>query len=95
MRTLPALAAGAVFGVSLLAIGFVCVDRLAHQPAAPVPVMARANQLAPSTTGSIAGTPLSTALPKLAAVPKATDGFDTERLNALLRGDPISGPARR
>lgn len=95
LRILRSLAVSGVFGVNLLAIGFVCADRLAHPPAAPIPVMARANQLAPSTTGSIAGTPPVAALPKVASLPKATDGFDTERLNALLRGDPLSGPTRR
>ncbi|WP_375410416.1 hypothetical protein [uncultured Methylobacterium sp.] len=94
MRILRSLAVCGVFGVNILAIGFVCADRMAHPPAAAIPVMARANQLAPSTTGSIAGTPRM-ATPIVAPPPKATDGFDTERLNALLRGDPLSGPARR
>lgn len=94
MRILRSLTVSGVFGVSVLAIGFVCVDRLAHPPVALIPVMARVSQLAPSTTGSIAGTP-RVATPIVAPPPKATDGFDTERLNALLRGDPLSGPARR
>jgi len=36
----------------------------------------------------------SDAVESAPAKPKATDGFDTERLNALLRGDPITPPRR-
>lgn len=92
MRILRSLAVSGVFGISVLAVGFVCADRLAHPPVAPIPVMARAIQLGPSTTGAIPGTPR---VAPVAPLPKATDGFDTERLNALLRGDPLSGPATR
>ncbi|KQP48992.1 MULTISPECIES: hypothetical protein [unclassified Methylobacterium] len=94
MRILRSLAVCSVFGINLVAIGFVCADRLAHPPVAPIPVMARSTQLGPSTTGAIPGS-APVASMKVAPLPKATDGFDTERLNALLRGDPISGPARR
>lgn len=130
MRILRFLVIGSVFGLSVLAIGFVSADRLAHLPPAPAPRMVQAplvnepqdtgsipTLLEPgdlSTTGPVAPRPTGarpasakpsssagkspvtkTASAKPApAKPKATDGFDTERLNALLRGDPIT-PSRR
>ncbi|GJE18575.1 hypothetical protein [Methylobacterium marchantiae] len=129
MRILRFLVVGSVFGLSVLAIGFVSADRLAHLPTAPVPQMVRAplpsepqdtGSIAAlsdlpaelSTTGPVAPRPTgarptgskpaaSTAKPsatKTAALkpakPKGMDGFDTERLNALLRGDPITPPRR-
>ncbi|GJD39529.1 MULTISPECIES: hypothetical protein [Methylobacterium] len=135
MRILRFLVVGSVFGLSVLAIGFVSADRLAHLPAPPPPQMVRASVPSePQDTGSIpspslplGGTasvsttgpaaprptgarptgskpsPSSAAKPAVTktaslkpapAKPKATDGFDTERLNALLRGDPITPPRR-
>lgn len=90
MRILRSLAIGSVFGVSLLAIGFVCVDRIGHPAPAPIPVMVRAAPLDPTATGTLAPVMVPAAPAKVAKVekPKATDGFDTERLNALMRGDP-------
>ncbi|KQO95991.1 MULTISPECIES: hypothetical protein [unclassified Methylobacterium] len=131
MRILRFLVIGSVFGLSILAIGFVSADRLAHLPAAPAPQMVQApivsepqdtgsipTLLQPgvlSTTGPVAPRPTgakpASAKPSASsagkppvtktasakpvpAKPKATDGFDTERLNALLRGDPITPPRR-
>lgn len=90
MRTLRLLAVGSVFAVSLLTIGLVCVDRLAHPAPVRLPAMVQAPLRDPAATGSLAP-----AAAPVAVKPKATDGFDTERLNALMRGDPIAGPPRR
>ncbi len=129
MRILRSLVVGSVFGLSILAIGFVSADRLAHLPPPAAPrVAAQAQAPAePLDTGSIlpllmpgeaattgpalprpTGAKPATPKPSAAkpavtktasarpapARPKATDGFDTERLNALLRGDPITPPRR-
>ncbi|KQO68982.1 hypothetical protein ASF27_03890 [Methylobacterium sp. Leaf102] len=72
-------------------------------PAPPVPTLARpvmadplatgslgtggASPLGGSGTGPLSGAPAPTKTAK-AARPKAVEGFDTERLNALMRGDP-------
>ena len=73
-------------------------------PVPPVPTLARpvmADPLAtgslgtggasplggPAATGPLSGAPAPTKTAK-AARPKAVEGFDTERLNALMRGDP-------
>lgn len=93
MRILRSLAIGSVFGVSLLAIGFVCVDRIGHPAPAPIPVMAQVVPLDPTATGTLPPVMVPAVPAKAAKVakpekPKATDGFDTERLNALMRGDP-------
>nr|WP_204262628.1 hypothetical protein [Methylobacterium sp. BTF04] len=98
------LAIGSVFGSSLLAIGFVCVDRLTHPVPAPIPAMARAAPYDPTATGTLAplvdparaavASAKPAPLKPEAAKPKATDGFDTERLNALMRGDPTVTLAR-
>ncbi|CAA2106058.1 hypothetical protein MBUL_03498 [Methylobacterium bullatum] len=130
MRILRFLVVGSVFGLSVLAIGFVSADRLAHLPAAPAPRMvqaplvsepqdtgsipsllqpgelsttgpwpppdgrqARLREVRPSSAGKPAVTKTASAKPA-PTKPKATDGFDTERLNALLRGDPITPPRR-
>ena len=86
------IAVGSVFAFSLLTIGFTCVDRLEHPPAPTLPVMVQAPPRDPAATGAIV---LVQASDKPVPVkPRATDGFDTERLNALLRGDPITPPRR-
>ncbi|MGU3537665.1 hypothetical protein [Methylobacterium sp. A54F] len=102
MRILRPLLLGATIGAGTLVIGFVSVDRLTQavperpRPARPAPE--------PSATGSIAPAPglgpearpgkadpkvdskAEKAAAKRAQIP---NGFDTERLNALMRGDPI------
>lgn len=90
MRTLRLLALGASVAASTLVIGFVSADRLAHLAPAPT---ARLPLPEPSATGSIPAEPKPVAVPKPVAQ-KIPNGFDTERLNALMRGDPIL-PGRR
>lgn len=90
MRILRLLAAGATAAASILAIGFVSADRLAHTVPAPV---TRAAPSEPSTTGSIPVEPKPVAALKPGPA-KIPNGFDTERLNALMRGDPIL-PSKR
>jgi hypothetical protein len=92
LPTLRLLAAGSVLGFSVATIGLVCTDRLDHPAPDPVPVMARFPALDPATTGAVAFAP---AVPAAKPAPLMTNGFDTERLNALMRGDPILRPARR
>lgn len=91
LRILRLLACGSIVGLSTLITGFVAVDRLNHL--APPPVVAVAAP-EPSATGSIPVPQpvVPVAPPKVA--PKIPSGFDTERLNALMRGDPIL-PGRR
>lgn len=90
MRILRLLAAGVSVGASILVIGFVCADRLAHTVPKPV---ARITVPEPSATGSIPAAPKPVAALKPAPA-KIPNGFDTERLNALMRGDPIL-PSKR
>ncbi|MCJ2079769.1 hypothetical protein [Methylobacterium sp. J-090] len=90
MRILRSLTVTGLFGISLTIIGFTCVDRLGHPVAVPspaMPTMARPVVADPIATGALpeAPAPMKTAK---AARPKAVEGFDTERLNALMRGDP-------
>ncbi|AWN43522.1 hypothetical protein [Methylobacterium durans] len=96
MRILRLLPIGAAFAACTGIIGFACADRLAHPRAAPAPILVRAAPPEPSATGSIL--PAPTMVPPPQAAPKATpripNGFDTERLHALMRGDPIA-PQKR
>lgn len=93
MRILRLLTGGSFSALCVLIVGFVCVDRLNH-PGAALPRQVVLPE--PSATGSIAQ-PKPAAVPvtpvKVAA-PKIPNGFDTERLHALMRGDPIL-PSRR
>lgn len=97
MRILRSLFVAGLFGVSLTIIGFTCVDRLDHPAATPMPTLARPVMAEPLATGSItAGGPATVPPAPEAPAPvkaakaarKAVEGFDTERLNALMRGDP-------
>ncbi|WP_336489958.1 hypothetical protein [Methylobacterium nigriterrae] len=96
MRILRLLAVGAVVVACTGIVGFTCADRLTHLQAAPAARIVRAPAPEPSATGSIlpeAKVAEKAAAPKPAA-PKIPNGFDTERLNALMRGDPIA-PTKR
>jgi len=97
VRILRSLTVAGLFGISLTIIGFTCVDRLGHpaRVAAPVPAPAAPALADPAATGSLApASPIVAALAeapapaKAKAARKAVEGFDTERLNALMRGDP-------
>lgn len=84
MRTLRLLVGGSVVLLSTAVVAFVSADRLAHL--AP-PKVVRVAQAEPSATGSIPAPP--TAAVAKPAAPAIPNGFDTERLHALMRGDPI------
>nr|WP_313900765.1 hypothetical protein [Methylobacterium sp. J-077] len=85
MRILRPLLGGVLVLVSTAIVALVSADRLAHlAPSATV----RAAQAEPSATGSLPA-PVKAAPALKAAAPTIPNGFDTERLNALMRGDPI------
>ena len=85
MRILRSLVGGFAVLASTAVVALVSADRLAHL--APAPVV-RVAPVEPSATGSIPA-PVAKAAPVKAAVPAIPNGFDTERLHALMRGDPI------
>lgn len=87
MRLLRPFLGGLVVVLSTAIVVFVSADRLSHlAPAAPVPRMVA---FEPSATGSIpAPLPAPVVAPKKAA-PAIPNGYDTERLRALIQGDPI------
>lgn len=89
MRILRSLVGGLAVLASTAFVVFVSADRLAHLAPSPA---ARTVQAEPSATGSIPA-PVEAAAGKLAAAkpaaPAIPNGFDTERLHALMRGDPI------
>ena len=79
-----------VIGASTWTIGFVAADRLAQMPRAPEPVafVAKAAPAKavpePETTGTVTQGPAPADIK-----PRAMSGFDTERLNALMRGETL------
>jgi hypothetical protein len=85
VRILRSLFGGGLVLASTAVVVFVSADRLAHL--APTP-MVRAAQAEPSATGSIPA-PVKAAPSAKPAAPGIPNGFDTERLHALMRGDPI------
>ena len=85
MRILRSLLGGVLVLASTAVVVFVSADRLAHL--APVPTV-RSAQAEPSATGSLPAPMKAAPAPKPAA-PGIPNGFDTERLHALMRGDPI------
>jgi hypothetical protein len=87
VRILRPLLGGFAVLASTLVVVLVSADRLAHL-ARPVPV-ARAAIPEPSATGSIPAPAAAALAPKKAGAPSIPSGFDTERLHALMRGDPI------
>lgn len=92
MRILRYLTGASVVGLSTLTIGFVAADRLSHLALPPVVAKPVPE---PSATGSIAVPKPAVPVAAVKAPPKIPNGFDTERLNALMRGDPILPPSRR
>jgi hypothetical protein len=75
VRILRSLLGAVLVLVSTATVALVSADRLAHLAPAPV-------------TGSIPAPARAAPAPK-PAVPSIPNGFDTERLHALMRGDPI------
>ncbi len=84
MRILRPLVGGLTVLASTAVVALVSADRLAHLAPAPI---ARIVQVEPSATGSIPAPARAVAIKP--AVPGIPNGFDTERLHALMRGDPI------
>ena len=89
MRILRSLVGGFAVLAATATVALVSADRLAHlAPAAVV----RTVQAEPSATGSLPAPVEAAAAKRLSAKPAAPaipNGFDTERLHALMRGDPI------
>lgn len=102
MSLLRVLAFGTITGLGSLSVALVSADRLAHAaiPTAAPSLRAAVPPPEPATTGSVgaaaskAGT--VTQGPAAPEPPKGrmVSGFDTERLNALMRGETIP-PARK
>jgi hypothetical protein len=87
VRILRLLLGGIIVAASTVIVVFVCADRLAHLAPPRTPV--RTVSAEPSATGSI---PVPMPAPVLApkkAAPAIPNGYDTERLRALMQGDPI------
>ncbi|GJE29017.1 hypothetical protein [Methylobacterium organophilum] len=92
MGILRFIAFGATMGLSTLVVCFVSADRLAHSPSpavagAPVPRLAQAAAPLPEAT--------VTQTAEVRAPAKAMGGFDTERLNALMRGEGLPAAGRK
>ena len=94
MSVLRVIAFAATIGLSALTVGFVTADRLAHSPPPARPkvpsLVLAAND--PSVTGAIVQGPVRP--DPAAAATRLQNGFDTERLNALMRGESLPGPAK-
>lgn len=93
MSILRVIVLGGTVALSTAAICLVSADRLDHAAAdpSPAPMIARMIAPEPAVTGTIMQQ--SQALePSSAPVLK---GFDTERLNALMRGEMPPPPARK
>ncbi|MCE4224840.1 hypothetical protein HCU64_13835 [Methylobacterium sp. C25] len=91
MGILRPLVLAGITGASTLVIGFVAADRLSHTrfQAPPALTIAQAPVPEPATTGTIVQ---SAEAPETKPV-RAMSGFDTERLNALMRGEVLPAPA--
>jgi hypothetical protein len=85
VRILRSLLGAVLVLVSTATVALVSADRLAPDAAAAVVRPAHAAPAAPGgEPAAVQGAPA----PK-PAVPSIPNGFDTERLHALMRGDPI------
>ncbi|WP_232628921.1 hypothetical protein [Methylobacterium sp. Leaf118] len=102
MSLLRVLAFGTITGLGSLSVALVSADRLAHTAAPPAAPSLRAaipSAPEPTTTGSVSAGPVKagtvTQGPATPEPPKGrmVSGFDTERLNALMRGE--AAPAAR
>ncbi len=90
MRILRSLVLAGTVGLSTLVTGFVAADRLAHTrfQAPPSMTIAQAPATEPQTTGTV----VQTAEAPAGKPVRAMGGFDTERLNALMRGETLPAP---
>lgn len=94
MSILRVIAFGTVTALGTLSVVLVSADRLAHPAVAavPAPAIARAAPLPdPATTGTVTQGPDAGETIKKGML----TGFDTERLNALMRGETAPASARR
>lgn len=91
MRILRSLVLAGTVGLSTLVTGFVAADRLAHTTFRAPPATTVAKAAEPETTGTV----VQTAEAPAAKPARAMGGFDTERLNALMRGEMPPAPARK
>lgn len=110
MRILRPLILGGIIVLSTAVIGFVSVDRVSHSsfPAPPRMTIARGAvppAAEPETTGTltqgtiiqgtiIQGTIIQGMEPREPRQARTLDGFDTERLNALMRGEVLPVPPK-
>lgn len=94
MRILRPFFLGGITLLSTVAICFVAADRIAHTsfraPATATIARMDVPVQEPQTTGTVVQG-LETPEPKAASL----DGFDTERLNALMRGEVLPAPAAK
>ncbi|MEH3120268.1 MAG: hypothetical protein PGN25_22475 [Methylorubrum populi] len=95
MSILRIIAFGTVTGLGTLSVVLVSADRIAHPALAaiPAPAVVRAKAPArpdPATTGTVTQGPAASE-----AKGGMLTGFDTERLNALMRGETFPAPARK
>ena len=96
MSILRVIAFGTVTGLGSLTVALVSADRLMHPAVAdaPAPTIARVKAPVlpdPATTGTVTQGPDKAEASKT----RMLTGFDTERLNALMRGESFPAPARK
>ncbi|MBD8908786.1 hypothetical protein [Methylorubrum zatmanii] len=96
MSILRVIAFGTVTGLGTLTVALVSADRLMHPAvaAASAPTIARVKAPVlpdPVTTGTVTQGPAAPDSSK----GRMLTGFDTERLNALMRGETFPAPARK
>lgn len=94
MSILRVITFGTITGLGTLSVVLVSADRLMHQAVAavPAPTIARAAPILPDpvTTGTVTQGPAAETKKK-----RMLTGFDTERLNALMRGETPAASARK
>ncbi|WP_375274607.1 hypothetical protein [Methylorubrum thiocyanatum] len=94
MSILRVITFATVTGLGTLSVVLVSADRLMHQAVAavPAPTIARAAPILPDpvTTGTVMQGPAAESKKE-----RMLTGFDTERLNALMRGETVPAPARK
>ncbi|MFF8801100.1 MULTISPECIES: hypothetical protein [unclassified Methylobacterium] len=95
MSILRVIVFGTVTALGTLSVVLVSADRLTHPAVAavpaPAPVRAAPQRPDPVTTGTVTQGPDAGDTAKS----RMLTGFDTERLNALMRGETLPAPARK